>query len=304
MACPFCDSTLFKTACYPLNFYNDKIFEYVKCRDCGLVYLKNFPDKKDFELMYPPSYQRNEAETSIQNDPYIKLYGLRFSYGYQFDIIKTQIGDTASILDYGCGTGHFLGNAVHYGFGCDGAEFNSEYLDILKTSFGSSNFFTIAQVLSESFTKKYDVIRLSNVLEHLTDPKQVIQKLKNLLNPGGILLIEGPIEDNFSIAEMFRKIYFCLGKFFLPNRRVTFPPYHIFFSNTRNQLRFFSDCGFDTIHFETSEEAWPFPSSIKEAKGFVAKISALVARVSMMATNVTGNKWGNIFVYCGKIKSK
>ncbi|MEI9806537.1 MAG: methyltransferase domain-containing protein [Bacteroidota bacterium] len=302
MPCPFCNSSISKTAAYPRNNFNHKLFQYVKCGGCGLVYLSTFPDEKDYEAMYPPSYQRNEAETSVQADPYIKLYGLRVSYGYQFDLIKQNTGPNARILDYGCGTGHFLGNAVHYGFACDGAEFNPEYLTVLRQSFTKSKFFTISEVLSGQVAEKYDVIRLSNVLEHLTTPREIIAKLKSLLAPGGILLVEGPIEDNFSLAESFRKIYFRVGKWLKPGRTVTAPPYHIFFSNAKNQRQFFKDCGFEEIHFKTSEEAWPFPASVKEAKGVQGKITAIVAKLSKSFTKLAGKNWGNIFIYCGKVK--
>jgi SAM-dependent methyltransferase len=302
MSCPFCNNEKAKRVAYPKNIFNQKEFQYVRCNHCGLVYLDNFPDDKDYEAMYPPSYQRNEAETSIQEDPYVKLYGLRFSYGYQFDLIKNNAGPNARILDYGCGTGHFIANAVHYGFACDGAEFNPEYIKLLKISFQKSNFFTIADVLSGNLTERYDVIRLSNVLEHLTAPKQVILKLKDLLRPGGILLVEGPIEDNFSLAESFRKFYFRVGKWLRPNRTVSSPPYHIFFSNARNQRSFFKDCGFEEMDFRTAEEAWPFPASFRKAKGLQGKITAIIARVSKGFTKMSGRNWGNIFIYCGKAK--
>lgn len=302
MSCPFCNSQRSKTAAYPKNSFNQKIFQYIKCGDCGLVYLKDFPGEEDYEVMYPPSYQRNEAETDIQGDPYVKLYGLRVSYGAQFDLIRKHVGDNAKILDYGCGTGHFLGNAVHYGFACDGAEFNPAYLEVLRKNFTRSKFFTISQVLSPGFSEKYQVVRLSNVLEHLAAPKEVIARLKQLLTPDGILLVEGPIEDNFSLAESFRKIYFRVGKWVKPNRTVSSPPYHIFFSNAKNQRQFFKDCGFDEMHFKTAEEAWPFPASVKEAKGVQGKITATVAMFSKFATRLSGRNWGNIFIYCGKIK--
>ncbi|HEY6504864.1 MAG TPA: class I SAM-dependent methyltransferase [Chitinophagaceae bacterium] len=302
MPCPFCSNIQTRPVSYPGNIFNQKKFQYARCSNCQLVYLSSFPDANDYETMYPPSYQRNEAETSVQQDPYVKLYGLRVSYGYQFDLIKKSIGPKARILDYGCGTGHFIGNAVHYGFSCDGAEFNLEYLTVLRTGFPKSKFFIISQVLSGNFPERYDVIRLSNVLEHLTEPKEIISQLKGLLTPGGILLVEGPIEDNFSLAESFRKLYFRIGKWVKPGRTVSAPPYHIFFSNAKNQRQFFKDCGLEEIHFKTSEEAWPFSGSFREAKGLQGKITAIVAKVSKGFTKLAGRDWGNIFIYCGRAK--
>ncbi|MBM3206979.1 MAG: methyltransferase domain-containing protein [Candidatus Staskawiczbacteria bacterium] len=252
--------------------------------------------------MYPPSYQGSVVETQILPDPYFKLPGLRFSYGYQFDLIKKYVKSNATILDYGCGTGHFLANANHHGFSCDGAEFNPDYIKLLSSSFEQSNFYSIENVLSDKFRRTYDVIRLSNVLEHLTNPKQVIEKLSKHLNPGGIFLVEGPIEENFCIATAFRKLYFKLSALIRPNRTVSDPPYHIFLSNAQNQLDFFMRCGLQELAFNTAEDPWPFPSSLKNAKGIQGLLTATIAKISMACTRIFGRKWGNIFIYCGKKK--
>jgi SAM-dependent methyltransferase len=224
---------------------------------------------------------------------------VRFSYGYQFDLIKKHIGVNAKILDHGCGTGHFIANAVHYGFQTDGSEFNPDYLELLRRHFKSSSFYSIDEVLSDNFHLKYDVIRLSNVLEHLHSPLDVIATLKGRLNPGGLLIVEGPVEENFSIAARFRRLYFNVSKMLKPNRQVSSPPYHIFLATAKNQRAFFKKCGFDELDFNTDENPWPFPQSISEAKGIRDKFTALVGQVSMKATKAFGKNWGNIFIYCG-----
>jgi SAM-dependent methyltransferase len=257
----------------------------------------------DYELMYPPTYQNETVDTEVQTDPYVKNYGLRFSYGYQFDVIRETVGSDVRILDYGCGTGHFIANAMHYGFQCDGAEYNQEYIKSLKKNIPRSNFYLIDDFVEGRVAQNYDVIRMSNVLEHISNPHQVIEHLKNRLSVNGILLIEGPIEDNFNLAELVRKLYFRIFKWIAPGRTVQAPPYHIFFSNAKNQRGFFKDCGFDELHFNTAEDAWPFPESIKRAKGAKDKIMAVIAILSKKVTRTVGMNWGNIFIYCGKVKS-
>lgn len=299
MPCLFCRNAKSVSTAYPTNIFQGKEFRYIKCTSCGLVYLDRLPDATDYAAMYPPTYQRNEVEDSIQADPYVKLYGLRFSYGQQFDLIRKHIGDKATILDYGCGTGHFIANANHHGFKTDGAEFNPEYLDLLRKRFTNSGFYTIDEVLSPNFSITYDVIRLSNVLEHLHAPLEVVAKLKKHLKPGGLLLVEGPIEENFSLAAAFRRVYFNVTKFLIPKRSVTGPPYHIFLSTARNQREFFRRSGFEELYFKTAEDPWPFPQTVGEAKGIRDKTMAVVGKVSKKTTTALGNQWGNIFIYCG-----
>ncbi len=300
MNCPFCKGATARHTSFPVIVFNRKEFRYIRCNKCKLVYLDRFPDQEDYNAMYPPSYQQNGVEAVILSDPSVKLPGLRFSYGYQFDLIRKLSGDKAVILDHGCGNGHFLANAIQQGFTCDGSEYNPEYIPALEAHFTNSLFYTISQVLAAEFDRKYNVIRLSNVLEHLTEPLEVIQQLSNCLAPGGIILVEGPVEENFSLAAAFRKFYFRIIKLIRPHRTVTDPPYHILLSDARNQRQFFKDCGLTELHFAIAEDPWPFPVSLREAKGLQHKISWLIAKLSLSVTRLIGKGWGNIFIYAGK----
>jgi SAM-dependent methyltransferase len=302
MPCLFCSEKKYTLSYYPINDFNKKLFIYKVCTSCELAYLDPLPNEEDYNKMYPPTYQNNEVATEIQKDWYQKLPGLRFSYGYQFDLIKKHVGLAATIMDYGCGNAHFIINAQKAGFNCAGAEYNPEYVSVLNENLKNITCVTIADLLSQNTSEKYDVIRLSNVFEHLTTPKEVIKQLSEKLSPNGIFLIEGPIEDNFSLAQLFRKFYFRLNKWLHPKRIITFPPYHIFFSNYKNQKSFFENMGLSTILFKTDEDTWPFPSSIKEAKGIQQKLMAVVGKISMQITKLLKNNWGNIFIYIGKNK--
>lgn len=299
MPCPFCNNKLSSRTIYPVNRFNSRDFRYVRCINCKLIYLDPFPNNQDYEAMYPPSYQDNKVETWILEDTYKKLPGLRFSYGYQFDLIKKKIGEKARILDYGCGNGHFIANAIHCGFSCDGAEFNPGYVALLQSKINAAKFYTIDQILNEGVTVKYDVIRMSNVLEHLTEPAKVLNKIKSNLNPGGIVLVEGPIEENFCLSILFRKFYFRIKKALKPHRVISSPPYHIFLSNRKNQRNFFRECGLIETHFFISEDAWPFPVSLREAKGFAKKSMTIVAIISLGFTKLFNKNWGNVFIYAG-----
>jgi len=297
MKCLFCDSKNSSDSYLPSTFFNKKQFNYRKCTDCGLIYINPIPSEEDLQLMYPPSYQDGTLATILKN-PYKKLLGLRFSYGYQFDLLK-KANFKGSMLDFGCGNSNFIVNSNKNGFPCDGVEYNSDHIAILKKGIAESNFYQVDEFLASE--KKYDLIRFSNVLEHFTDPKSMMGKLKNKLNPGGYFLVEGPVETNFNFALQFRIIYFRLRKLIQSEYVVSHSPTHIIFTNKKNQLNFFDELNLQKKELKFSEAEWPFPPSFKAAVGVTSKINVVIAKVSIALKGLNKN-WGNTFIYLGRLK--
>lgn len=295
MHCLFCNSKNISPSFLPSTGFNGKKFNYCHCNDCKLNFIAPIPNSEDLLKMYPPSYQ-DGVDFNILKNPYKKLIGLRYSYGKQFDLLR-KYKVSGKILDFGCGNANFLVNANHHGFECDGLEFNPLHVEILNKELPERKFYVYEEFLNSNI--KYDVIRLSNVLEHFTDPVETIKQLKKHLKPNGYLFIEGPVEMNFNLALLTRKIYFKLKKRMKGDYTVSHTPTHIIFTNRINQLNFFKQIGFDTTHFELSEAEWPFPNTFKNAKGTVGKLNFLIARFSMLVSKLNKN-WGNTFIYLGK----
>lgn len=296
MNCPYCGSPNHSDSYLPSTHYNGKKFDYLSCSSCQLIYIHPLPNNEDLLKMYPPSYQ-DGVDHTILKTPYKKLSGLRYSYGEQFDLIK-QIGFKGKMIDFGCGTANFLINANHEGIKCDGVEFNPKHVEILKQEVKTSQFYTVDEFLNGD--EKYDMIRLSNVLEHFTSPKEMMEQLKTKLTPNGFFFLEGPIETNFNLALQFRKVYFTLRKKVDQSYIANHKPTHITFANKKNQLAFFNSLGLETVEFKIREAEWPFPNSMKNANGMVQKLNFIIARISMFFGQLIP-AWGNTFIYVGKV---
>ena len=297
MDCPFCNHKFYNPSYLPSTEFNDKTFDYVSCLKCRLIYTTPIPTTEDFEKMYPTSYQ-DGADTTILPNLYKKLIGLRYSYGYQFDLIK-KFHPKGIILDYGCGTANFIANASNQGFECVGAEYNAKHIESLRKAM-SNHFYLIDEVLSGKAGKFY-VIRMSNVLEHLPNPIEIVEKLTFQLNKDGLLLIEGPIETNPNLALVTREFYFNLRKKLNPKWKASHVPTHMFFSNRKNQLNFFKHFELETLHYQIKEAEWPYPASISGAQGIGGKLKAAIAKISI-GLNHLNNNWGNTFIYVGRKK--
>jgi hypothetical protein len=83
-----------------------------------------------------------------------------------------------TILDYGCGSGLMVTFMHDAGIDCDGYDpYNGYYADVL------------------SLKKDYDVIVLTEVIEHLTVPFAELAEIKEFCHPGSKIMIETSFAD-------------------------------------------------------------------------------------------------------------
>jgi SAM-dependent methyltransferase len=98
------------------------------------------------------------------------------------------------MLDLGCGDGIVLHLARQDGWQVQGIELFPEQVDLVRTTLGLD----VAVSDIESFRgapASWDVVLLTHVLEHLPDPVSALRKIRELLAPGGIGVLEFPNID-------------------------------------------------------------------------------------------------------------
>lgn len=283
--CLFCGNTKTTSTPFEDTVFNNKTFEYVQCTRCDLIFVHPLPNIDDITKMYPVEYQG--ALTA-------KAYG---GYDALFEKIKAA-GDFKTILDYGCGGGRFTVEAVEKGFDVTGVEYNPDLVSNLGKTFTKAAFLTIDDFYKAD--KKYDIIFLSNVLEHLTNPKEIMLKLKERLNKNGLFVLEGPVENNFNLTQLTRKIIFFIRKYIF-KKKATHTPTHILYSNRKNQEQLFKDIGLTTVYFKVEESNWPYPMSYADCKSVMQKMMYFIATFSVQMSKIF-SFWGNNFTYIGRFK--
>jgi 2-polyprenyl-3-methyl-5-hydroxy-6-metoxy-1,4-benzoquinol methylase len=97
-----------------------------------------------------------------------------------------------SVLEVGCGEGHFIEKISGLVGHAAGLEINEKAVAICRSK-GLNVSSTDLLQISECF----DMIVLFQVLEHLAMPERVIEKLISLLNPGGLLVIAVPNPEGY-----------------------------------------------------------------------------------------------------------
>jgi len=238
MGCIFCKETAFSQFDFPGNLFLGKEFKYVCCAACGLKYLHPMPAGEEIAAMYVPSYHADTVDVSITKKYYQKQCGTRFNYGVQFDLINKYVGNKAAILDFGCGDGNFIANAIQQGFTCNGVEYDYAYIKLIKKGLPNVNIYHIDEFCLDK-KLMYDVIRLSNVIEHIITPIDTINTLLAHLKPKGILLIEAPLEDNIAVSNWYRNLYIKIKRKANPGFLFYTPPYHVVMANAKKPAQFF-----------------------------------------------------------------
>jgi 2-polyprenyl-3-methyl-5-hydroxy-6-metoxy-1,4-benzoquinol methylase len=94
--------------------------------------------------------------------------------------------NSKTILDFGCGNGTLIKKLKYYGFNVSGVDFDEKAISELKKD-GIEVYSSLKLV-----SKKYDIIIMSHILEHLVDPESDLIEISNLLNIDGMLIIATP----------------------------------------------------------------------------------------------------------------
>jgi 2-polyprenyl-3-methyl-5-hydroxy-6-metoxy-1,4-benzoquinol methylase len=192
--CSLCGSS-----CQPVltDLFDDRFgapgsFDIVKCLQCGLEQTVPQPTKDQLKDLYERFYNfGGEAEST-----YIKirewflispLYCLWLQWDGDISFHLRQ--GKGRLLDLGCNEGRTLSLYARNGFEAEGLELNK-----VAAAAARRRGFKVYTVPLEEFeaVAPYDVVVLSNVLEHAPDPIDMLRHVRRLLRPQGQVWISCP----------------------------------------------------------------------------------------------------------------
>lgn len=191
--CSYCDSTqkiILKTIIFKKNFIS-----ICKCKKCNFVYLDHKLNK--LNDLYSDNYWKIEDKINSKIDPYTQSSNYRINSIINL-IKKYSKKQNVSVLDIGCGDGRFMMAAKNY-FEISGIEFDKKMKLAIKDKNLDISYGKFETII---FKKKYDIVLLSHVIEHLPNPNLYLKKIHEILKPSGLLFILCPNEIN----SIFSKI--------------------------------------------------------------------------------------------------
>lgn len=204
--CPICTKKKFQF------LYSKDGFKIVKCRGCGLILVNPRLNQKEINKRYNKNYYirpKNPPKGLLGYDNYPK----RFISGKEKiknQLILGKIADfkprRGRLLDVGAATGFFVRDAQKAGWQAEGVEISAwatKYArEKLKVKVREGE-------LKEQkyWPKTFDVIAMTDFLEHVQNPNQEIEEARRILKPKGILYLETLNFEGFVNTKIIGKNY-------------------------------------------------------------------------------------------------
>ena len=283
ISCLLCGSTNNKIS-FPYNiiFFKSKFF-YHKCSDCNCVFINPIPTDDDFKKIYQHDNYHAEHYVEIDSSQYEESVELLSKYISNSD---------AKVLDYGCGYGHFLKALLNRNFKAEGFEFDKAACTKAE-QFSGCKVHPINQLVNIE-KNTFNVLHLGDVLEHLPDPHQTLEKLIMLLDSNGIIFIEGPIETNPSPVYWAAKLFGFIKKTFL-SKDNNGKPTHLIRVDAKTQKDFILKINsrIECLHWEIYETGWPYRNN-GPIKNTIAKLAIYLGGRKFFF-KVMGNRFRGIF---------
>lgn len=211
-------------------------YHYYCCLNCGLLSTSPIPSILEIERHYSQKFQSGNYRLAFDfMEHYIHVY--KDYVGMLEKYLKTYGLDLRGlrVLDIGCFTGEVLQVLHDKGADVFGIESQAEAVIIanqklkgrvLKTHLSNT-------VFPDS---KFHVILILGVIEHVLDPLKLIKQSFDMLEDGGILMIETPNSQSYLASLM--------GKFWPPCA----PVEHIHLFSHKSLFYLLSELGFEKIH--------------------------------------------------------
>jgi len=284
--CPLCSGSGAER--FPLSYtLKDKPFGAVQCTSCSFIYIEPRPTDEELALMYSDEYFLHDgAECGAHSSTDYETAAQQGSVKFPAILGKIRKHrQEGSFFEVGCGMGHFLNYAKENGYTVSGIEYSKLGTEKCRSVFDLH----VEQCSLEAFDpsgKKFDVIFMGDVLEHLVDPLAMAQKCRSMLAPGGVLAVEVPSMFNSIVGRLATSVFRMTGHV----KRMPMPPYHVneFVPRTLHSL--FDRAGFEGISITQRIKK---PSTITLRGAFYERWGKLFLQYPNVVLTSTANVFGD-----------
>jgi SAM-dependent methyltransferase len=164
-------------------------FPLTRCRACGTLYVAELPDASEVE-----DYDSYYGEENLAVPEFINR---------RLDEIIAGFGSYrrgGRLLDVGCGAGTIMQVARRAGWEAAGVEVSATAAEHNR----AEGFEVFNGELAEARYSegRFDVVVLSEVLEHVAEPRELLREVLRVMRPGGLLWATTPNGRGFSARAL------------------------------------------------------------------------------------------------------
>ena len=169
--------------------------EVIDCALCGYRHVVPLPSEDDLQDTYAKEYYRDEKPTYLSHASEDYQWAA-LAFQDRLETFKEHLAsDRRRLLDIGSGPGYFLKYASDCGWNAEGIEPSQQAaahsqglgLKVQQAFFGPST----ARGLGT-----FDVINMSNMLEHVPQPMALLREAVSILNDDGLVCVVVPNDYN------------------------------------------------------------------------------------------------------------
>lgn len=227
--CPVCSSNGAQELLRAPDRFHGRREQYalVRCSSCSLAWLSKPPESSEMHLHYTDAYDR--LISAAGDNP--------ARWGFRLDAIA-RFKKSGSLLDLGCSAGSFLESMRSESWKLFGIEMSAKAARTAEERTGARVF--VGDILDAPFPREsFDVVTCFDVLEHVYEPRKVMQRIANWLKPGGIFYVLVPNIDSAE-ARVFRTYWHGLEL-----------PRHLFHFSPKSLSFVAESAGLDKVSLET-----------------------------------------------------
>lgn len=189
-ACPLCQHP------QPSLTWRKNGHDLYLCPGCDVIFVHPQPSRQELAALYSGSYhgwmekwaQDAGSLTRLQR---AELRKLTIKAHACLDLLKAQRPSPGRILDVGCSGGFFLKAAQEAGWRVEGVEMNPGTAAVARHILCAPvHNLPLEQCPLEE--EAFDALTAWDVIEHLADPRALLQAAWRALKPGGLLGLSTP----------------------------------------------------------------------------------------------------------------
>jgi 2-polyprenyl-3-methyl-5-hydroxy-6-metoxy-1,4-benzoquinol methylase len=234
--CPFCSSADVVNV-FACSFH-DRTWNLASCRKCSLKFTNPLPTPDDIAGFYTDSYHSSLRTPGAAE----KLHGARFADFASF--IEQYCPPPAKTLDIGCSTGLLPAILHKRGYDAEGIEFSAA-----SAAWGSAHYgiriFNDPLETGLYPSDTYDLVSMTDVLEHTVNPVEFLRHVKRVLKPRAYALVTFPDIE----SPQMRYSVFLANLLKRPDMCISQVPHHTWEFSRKTATATFERAGFEVIAF-------------------------------------------------------